>query len=80
MSIASFALKGVGQAASAATKANGGYSKSLQQIKFDAEEAALSVDRAGLNLEKAREGLARVSDLAPNNRVRREAQLAVKEA
>lgn len=80
MSIASFALKGVGQAASAATQANGGYSKSLQQIKLDAEEAALSVDRAGLNLEKAKEGLARVSDLAPNNRVRREAQLAVKEA
>jgi len=80
MSIASFALKGVGQAASAAAKANGGYSKSLQQIKFDAEEAALSVDRAGLNLEKAKEGLSRVSDLAPNNRIRREAALAVREA
>ena len=80
MSIASFALKGVGQAASAATQANGGYSKSLRQIKFDAEDAALSVDRAGLNLERAKEALNRVSDLSPNNRVRREAALAVKEA
>jgi hypothetical protein len=79
-SVAGFALKGISQAVSAATKTNGGYSKSLQQIKFDAEEAALGVDRAGLNLEKAREALARVSDLAPNNRVRREAALAVKEA
>lgn len=78
--VAGFALKGISQAVSAATKTNGGYSKSLQQIKFDAEEAALGVDRAGLNLEKAKEGLARVADLAPNNRIRREAALAVKEA
>jgi hypothetical protein len=78
--VAGFALKGISQAVAAATKTNGGYSKSLQQIKFDAEEAALGVDRAGINLEKAREALARVSDLAPNNRVRREAALAVKEA
>ena len=78
--VAGFALKGISQAVSAATKTNGGYSKSLQQIKFDADEAALGVERAGLNLEKAREGLARVADLAPNNRIRREAALAVKEA
>lgn len=78
--VAGFALKGISQAVSAATKTNGGYSKSLQQIKFDAEEAALGVDRAGLNLEKAKEALARVSDLSPNNRIRREAALAVKEA
>jgi hypothetical protein len=78
--VAGFALKGISQAVAAATKTNGGYSKSLQKIKFDAEEAALGVDRAGINLEKAREALARVSDLAPNNRVRREAALAVKEA
>jgi hypothetical protein len=80
LKIASFAMKGISQAVSQATQANGGYSKSLKQIKFDAEEAALSVTRAELNLEKAREGLARVADLAPNNRVRREAQLAVREA
>jgi hypothetical protein len=80
MRIASFAFKGISQAVSQATQANGGFSKSLKQIKFDAEEAALSVTRAELNLERAREGLARVADLAPNNRVRREAQLAVEEA
>jgi hypothetical protein len=80
LKIASFAMKGISQAVSQATQANGGYSKSLKQIKLDAEEAALSVTRAELNLEKAREGLNRVADLAPNNRVRREAQLAVREA
>ena len=80
LKIASFAMSGISQAVAQATKANGGYSKSLKQIKFDAEEAALSVTRAELNLERAREGLARVADLAPNNRVRREAQLAVREA
>ena len=79
-SVAGMAFGGISQAVAAATKVNGGYSKSLKQIKFDAEEAALSVDRAGLNLEKAKEGLARVADLAPNNRVRREAELAVREA
>lgn len=78
--IASMALRGISQAVSAATSVNGGYSKSLKQIKLDAEEAALGVDRAGLNLEKAKEGLARVADLAPNSRIRREAELAVKEA
>lgn len=78
--IASFAMKGISQAVSQATQANGGYSKSLKQMKFDLEEAALSITRAELNLEKAREGLARVADLAPNNRLRREAELAVREA
>ena len=52
----------------------------LQQIGFDAEDAALAEKRAGLNLEKAREGLARVQDLPPNSRARREAQLAYAEA
>jgi hypothetical protein len=78
--VASFAMKGISQAVSQATQANGGYSKSLKQMKFDLEEAALSITRAELNLEKAREGLARVADLAPNNRLRREAELAVREA
>lgn len=52
----------------------------LQQIGFDAESAALAEKRAGLDLEKAREGLARVQDLPPNSRARREAQLAYAEA
>jgi phage-related protein len=52
----------------------------LQQMGFDAEDAALAEKRAGLDLEKAREGLARVQDLPPNSRARREAQLAYAEA
>ena len=52
----------------------------LQQIGFDAEDAALAEKRAGLDLEKARESLARVQDLPPNSRARREAQLAYAEA
>lgn len=80
MAVGKLALGGISQAVSAATKTNGGYSKSLKEMKFDAEEAALGVERAGINLEKAREGLARVSDLAPSNRTRREAMLAVREA
>jgi hypothetical protein len=80
LAVGKLALGGISQAVSAATKTNGGYSKSLKEMKFDAEEAALGVERAGLNLEKAREGLARVSDLAPSNRTRREAMLAVREA
>jgi phage-related protein len=52
----------------------------LQQIGFDAEDAALAEKRAGLELEKARETLARVQDLPPNSRARREAQLAYAEA
>lgn len=80
LAVGKLALGGISQAVSAATKTNGGYSKSLKEMKFDAEEAALGVERAGINLEKAREGLARVSDLAPSNRTRREAMLAVREA
>ena len=52
----------------------------LQQMGFDAEDAALAEKRAGLDLEKAREALARVQDLPPNSRARREAQLAYAEA
>jgi hypothetical protein len=80
LSIAKLALGGVGQAVSAATKANGGYSKSLKQIAFDAEEAALSVDRAAINLENARESVLRTQDLPSGSRVRREAELAYREA
>lgn len=52
----------------------------LQQLGFDSEDAALSEKKAALELEKAREALARVSDLPPNSRVRKEAQLAFAEA
>lgn len=75
-----FAMKGISQAVSSATAANKAYSDSIKKAKFDAEEAALEIDEAGLNLEKAIEARKRVSDLAPNNRIRREADLNVKKA
>jgi hypothetical protein len=78
--IAGYALRGISQAVAAATQANGGYSKSLKEIAFDAEEAALSVDRAAINLENAREAVLRTQDLPAGSRVRREAELAYKEA
>jgi len=84
---AQFALKGIGQAVSAATKQNQGLGKSIaeineefQQLQFQAEEAALSEGRAALNLEKALENLRRTADLPPNSAARREAKLAYEEA
>ena len=52
----------------------------LQQLGFDSEDAAIAEQRAGIELEKARENLARVSDLPPNSRARKEAELAFAEA
>lgn len=52
----------------------------VQQLGFAAEEAALGEKRAALELEKARETLARVQDMPPNSRARREAELAFAEA
>lgn len=52
----------------------------IQQLGFEAEQAALSEERAALELEKARATLAGVQDLPPNSRVRREAELAFKDA
>jgi phage-related protein len=52
----------------------------IQQLGFDSEDAAISEKRAALELEKARETLARVSDLPPNSRARKEAELAFAEA
>jgi hypothetical protein len=54
--------------------------ESLQQLGFDAEDAAIAQDKAALELERARETLMRVQDLPPNNRARREAEMAFKEA
>jgi hypothetical protein len=48
----------------------------LQQLGFDSEDAAIAEQRAAIELEKARETLARVSDLPPNSRARKEAELA----
>lgn len=52
----------------------------IQQLGFDSEDAAISEKKAALELEKARETLARVSDLPPNSRARKEAELAFAEA
>jgi phage-related protein len=79
-SIAGLAFKGISQAVSAATTANKSYSQSLKQAKFDAEEAALAVDDAGLALERAIEARNRVADLPANSRIRRQADLDVKKA
>ena len=49
-------------------------------LKFAAEEAALSQESAALKLESAREALARVQDLPPDNRLRRQTELAFKQA
>jgi phage-related protein len=79
-SVAGLAFKGISQAVSAATSANKGYSDSLREAKFDAEEAALAVDDAALALERAIEARNRVADLPVNSRARREADLNVKKA
>ena len=52
----------------------------IQQLNFDAEDAALAQQRAAMALEGARESLKRVQDLPPNSRARKEAELAFKEA
>lgn len=52
----------------------------VQQLGFDAEDAALNEKKAALELEKARETLLRVQDLPPNSRARKEAELAFQEA
>jgi hypothetical protein len=85
--VAKFALGGVGQAVSQLWTGQQQYNKALldakrnlRDLRFAAEEAALSEEEAAINLEKARETLARVQDLPPDNRVRREAELAFKQA
>lgn len=52
----------------------------LQQLSFDAEDAAIAEKRAAVELEKARETLIRSADLPPNSRARKEAELAFQEA
>jgi hypothetical protein len=62
------------------TKAVREAQEEVQQLGFDAEDAAFSEKRAAIELEKARETLKRVQDLPPNSRARREANLAFQEA
>lgn len=85
--LAKLALGGVGAAMQKAATSGAYYGKTIaairnemQQLKFAAEEAALAEQDAAIQLEKAREGLQRVQDLPPNNRARREAELAYSQA
>ena len=84
---ATFSMKGIAGAVSAATDQNRGMGESLdeinekfQQLQFSAEDAALSETQAALNLEKALERLRSSADLPPNSRARREAELAYDQA
>jgi hypothetical protein len=85
--VAKQAFNGVSQAVAAAGAQNSATGKTvkelreeMQQLAFEAEGAALSEEKAALNLEKARETLSRVQNLPPDNRARREAELAYQEA
>ena len=77
----------IAESKAAATEAQREYNLALdeanekiQQLGFDAEDAALAEQKAALELEKARENLQRVQDLPPNSRARKEAELAYAEA
>lgn len=85
--VAKMAFNGVGEAVQQATQQQKTHAQTLrdvreelQQLKFDAEDAALSEESAAIALEKAREGLARTADLPADSRARREAELAYKQA
>ena len=85
--VAKMAFEGVGEAVQKATQAQLTQAQTirdvreqLQQLKFDAEDAALSEESAAIALEKAREGLARTADLPADSRARREAELSYKQA
>lgn len=87
MGVAKFALGGVSQAVQQATQLTRQYGsvaaavgQQMRQLAFDAESAALAEERAGLALEQARENLLAAQQLPPNNRARREAELAYREA
>jgi phage-related protein len=70
----------VADAQNSLTKALEDGREEIQQLGFDAEDAALSEKKAAIELGKARETLARVQDLPPNSRARQEAELAYQEA
>jgi hypothetical protein len=74
------AVKAGSTAASGTTKTIRELKEEMQQLAFAAESAALGEEKAAINLEKAREALARAQNLPPDNRARREAELAYQEA
>lgn len=85
--VGKMALEGVAAAVQGGVQAQLHYAatlrdtrEELQQLKFDAEDAALAEQGAAIALEKAREGLARTQDLPTDSRARREAELQLKQA
>ena len=85
--VGKMAFNGISAAVSNAANSAGGAKKTLKELReemeelaFAAEDAALAQESAALKLEKARETLARVQNLPPDNRARREAELAYKQA
>lgn len=54
--------------------------ESLQQLGFDAEDASIAQSKAAIELERARETLLRTQDVPADSRMRREAELAFKQA
>jgi len=87
MMTAKFALAGVGGAVQKLWQGQNQYNRVLAQAKkafrdlrFEAEDAALSEQEAAIALEKARENLARVQDLPADSRARREAELEYQRA
>lgn len=85
--VGKMAFKGISEAVSSAASSSGAAKKTLKELReemeelaFAAEDAALAQESAALKLEKARETLARVQNLPPDNRARREAELAYKQA
>ena len=82
MKLANLALGGIGASFKKATTGGGALGKTIaqvreemQQLRFDQEDAAIGEKEAALNLEKARDNLARLSDLPPNSTARRQAEL-----
>jgi hypothetical protein len=85
--VGKMAFHGISQAVTSAATSSGAAKKTLKELReemenlaFAAEDAALAEEDAALKLEKARETLARVQNLPPDNRARREAELAYKQA
>lgn len=87
MMAAKIALSGVGAAVQQLWSGQNQYNKALRDAKkafrdlrFEAEQAALSEQEAAIALEKAREEFARMQDLPPDSRMYREGKLALDQA
>ena len=87
MMAAKIALGGVGAAVQQLWSGQNQYNKALRDAKkafrdlrFEAEQAALSEQEAAIALEKAREEFARMQDLPPDSRMYREGRLALDQA